>query len=67
MFETSLICIKLWTFISNGTWKGKEIDNQIYYDPLMIFQRYKIMVFNPIHTPCGSFYYVCIQMYIKYC
>jgi len=31
-----------WNFIGNGTLKGKEIENPIYYGPFVFFQRYKI-------------------------
>ncbi len=33
-----------WKFINNGTLKGSENENPIYYAPLVIFQRYKIIV-----------------------
>ncbi len=48
-----------WNFISNETSKGKKVNNSIYYAPLVIFQKYKIIVLNIAHTPCASFYCVC--------
>jgi hypothetical protein len=35
------------------------MDNSIYYVAFVSFQKYKIIILNIVHTPCGSFYYVC--------
>jgi hypothetical protein len=53
---------KQWNFICNGILKGKEIETPIYYAPLVIFQRYKIIVLSTCYTPCGSFYCVCTPL-----
>jgi hypothetical protein len=50
-----------WNFINNGTLKWKKNENPIYYAPLVIFQRYKIIILNSCDTPCGSFYCVYIM------
>ncbi len=55
-----------WNFISIGTLKGKAIENQIYYDPLVIFQKYKIIVLNTCFTAYGSFYCVCTHVCSTY-
>jgi hypothetical protein len=47
-----------WKFISNGILKGREIENSIHYAPLVIFQRYRIIVLSTM-TCCGSIYCVC--------
>jgi len=44
-----------WNFASIGAYSKKHFDNQIYYAPFVIFQRYKIRILNTIHTPYGSF------------
>jgi hypothetical protein len=45
--------------LNNGTLKGKENENPIYYTPLVIFQKYKITILSNCDTPYGSFYYFC--------
>jgi hypothetical protein len=64
--ETSSICIKFWKFISNGTLRGKKIENQIYYAPLVVFQRYKIIVLSTCFITCGSFYCGCTHVCSTY-
>jgi hypothetical protein len=42
--------------------KEKKMKIQIYYAPLVIFQKYKIIVLSSCDTPLGSFYCVCPQV-----
>jgi len=46
--------------------KGKEIENKIYYAPLVIFQRYKIIVLSTCFTAYGFFYCVCTHVCSTY-
>jgi len=39
-----------------------KMKNPIYYAPLVIFQRYKIIILNSCDTPLGSFYCVCTHL-----